>query len=382
MKTISVKLIVIISLACVSVFGQNYGKIRGHSDGIAKIDKGGLSGLVDIKTKTIILKPAYKRLGNFSEGLAIASTDDDESLYNYSSKPNTTGFINKLGKVEIGFVYQDAKDFSEGLAAVKKKGKWGYINKIGKVVIPFSYEYADKLSEGVALVQQGSDDTKVFFIDKLGNKLSPKMNITGKLSGGVAKVISDRGCGYIDKTGSIIVPLEFSDCNEPKEGLLVFRAAQDLYRVSDNTGKKLFEVSAAEVSGYNEGLAQVTLDDKNTNLFIDETGKVVIPKQNLLANEFSGGLLGFTKKVSEGGSEREVTGYMDKTGKDVIVGDFTFTDKFNGDYALVAEGSYPNRNDYLIDKTGKCVLGCSGEVIKPASVKPKSGVKPAVKKSN
>ena len=44
--------------------------------------------------------------------------------------------------------YEDADSFNEGLAAVKKDGKWGYIDETGKTVIPFEYDYAFPFSEG------------------------------------------------------------------------------------------------------------------------------------------------------------------------------------------------------------------------------------------
>jgi len=48
--------------------------------------------------------------------------------------------------------YEDAQEFSEGLAAVKKDGKWGYIDETGKVVIPFQYDVAYVFNEGCAVV--------------------------------------------------------------------------------------------------------------------------------------------------------------------------------------------------------------------------------------
>lgn len=48
--------------------------------------------------------------------------------------------------------YEAAQPFSEGLAAVKKDGKWGYIDKTGAVVIPFQYDRAYVFNEGYAIV--------------------------------------------------------------------------------------------------------------------------------------------------------------------------------------------------------------------------------------
>lgn len=52
--------------------------------------------------------------------------------------------------------YEDAGQFSEDLAAVKKDGKWGYIDHDNNVVIPFQYELAYDFSEGYAVVAKSS----------------------------------------------------------------------------------------------------------------------------------------------------------------------------------------------------------------------------------
>ena len=48
--------------------------------------------------------------------------------------------------------YEDARAFSEGLAAVKKDVKWGYIDHDNNVVIDFQYDVAYDFSEGKAVV--------------------------------------------------------------------------------------------------------------------------------------------------------------------------------------------------------------------------------------
>lgn len=52
--------------------------------------------------------------------------------------------------------YEDARSFSEGLAAVKQGGKWGYIDTDGKTVISFQYDMAQRFSEGLAVVGKAS----------------------------------------------------------------------------------------------------------------------------------------------------------------------------------------------------------------------------------
>ena len=40
--------------------------------------------------------------------------------------------------IVIDYTYQDARDFHEGLAAVKSNDRWGYIDYLGRIAIPQS----------------------------------------------------------------------------------------------------------------------------------------------------------------------------------------------------------------------------------------------------
>lgn len=50
------------------------------------------------------------------------------------------GYVSRSLRLEIALLYENAKDFSDGMAAVKKDGKWGYINEGGVTVIPFEFD--------------------------------------------------------------------------------------------------------------------------------------------------------------------------------------------------------------------------------------------------
>ena len=92
------------------------------------------------------------------------------------------GYADASGKVIIPCKYDNALDFSEGLAAVnigaaaedfmgvafpmKFGGKWGYINEKGEVVIPLQYEEAKPFSNGKVEVKAGEN---WLIIDTKGN---------------------------------------------------------------------------------------------------------------------------------------------------------------------------------------------------------------------
>lgn len=59
---------------------------------------------------------------------------------NGASENAKWGYVNEYLFLDIALIYSGAEDFSEGMAAVCKDGKWGYINTDGVEVIPFGYE--------------------------------------------------------------------------------------------------------------------------------------------------------------------------------------------------------------------------------------------------
>lgn len=107
--------------------------------------------------------------------------------------------FSKNGTLVIDAVYDDAGSFSEGLAPVKKNGKWGYINKTGHSVIPYKYEAAGSFSEGYAVVKMFD---KYGFIDAEGKGLTPlKYDKADRFRDGLATVwLADKE-GKIDKAG-------------------------------------------------------------------------------------------------------------------------------------------------------------------------------------
>lgn len=83
--------------------------------------------------------------------------DSDEWAMSYENFTEYVyGFIHiKDTALSIPAEYGEAHAFSEGLAAVKKDGKWGFIDADNQPVIDFKYDYARSFRQGQAIVQQG-----------------------------------------------------------------------------------------------------------------------------------------------------------------------------------------------------------------------------------
>ena len=188
----------------------------------------------------------------------------------------------------IDYSFEHASLFSEGLAAVRKDGKWGYIDTTGNVIIPFEYdplpgaETAGAFSDGVVDIRKNGEkmvidkngdqlfthtyaepllfyngisfatpravytyDEQVYLINK-SNEVLMEMEYITRLQDstrtifcdGLAKVFEINESrnyigGYMDTSGTLIVPIEFMNTsdrplNNFNEGLAAVRKHGDL----------------------------------------------------------------------------------------------------------------------------------------------------------
>ncbi|MBF0500215.1 MAG: WG repeat-containing protein [Candidatus Riflebacteria bacterium] len=81
------------------------------------------------------------------------------------------GFIDSKGNIAVKPIYDNAWDFSSGLAGVKKGDKWGFIDITGKEVIPLEYESVESFhndEEPVKAVRDGVPG----LVDRMGTFLT------------------------------------------------------------------------------------------------------------------------------------------------------------------------------------------------------------------
>lgn len=122
---------------------------------------------------TVKQELAWKNKDGTLEKVKSSELSLDEGLYpvkSFNSKAENTngtqfGYIDNSLMLDIALVYDDAKDFSCGLAAVKSGGKWGYINSDGIKKIPMSYSDCRAFKNSLAVV---SRDGKWGIIDTTG----------------------------------------------------------------------------------------------------------------------------------------------------------------------------------------------------------------------
>lgn len=109
------------------------------------------------------------------------------------------GYIGEKLQLEIALLYDDARDFGSGLAAVRQGENWGYINENGVTAIPFDFQ-------SVAELDAMSRDTAFIFTN------------------GIAPVKKNGLYGIMNTSGETIVGFEFAAILPGKNGTFIAKS--------------------------------------------------------------------------------------------------------------------------------------------------------------
>jgi ankyrin repeat protein len=246
----------------------------------------GAYGYIDKSGKWAI-KPRYQDALEFSEGLArVAVSGFDWKTYAY-------GFIDKSGKLAIPGPFDLAFGFHEGYAIVAagKPGsrKYGFIDTSGKIVIPCQYRDAQNFFDGLAAVELAAG--KWVFIDKTGTQAIPAQfeGCTWNFTDGLVGVKAGGKWGFIDKRGAFVIPPQFENVSMWgfRESLAAVQAAGK-WGFIDKKGTLVIAPRFEDARLFSEGFAAVKSDGQWG--YIDKTGTLVIAPQFSGAYGFSNGL--------------------------------------------------------------------------------------------
>lgn len=182
--------------------------VGGFMDGIAKVGIGKKPNKTMVLTNGANMDPPYMKFVTFSGN---QSSDTATAFYH----------IRRDGSRVEKNNYDNAGDFSEGLAAVAKydvKGvlKWGYVDTEGKVVIPLAWDTASRFKDGIAIV---SRDGLYGAIDTAGELVIPlSFERLYMFSEDLAIVHKDGKQGYIDRTGNMVIPAQWDSAGSFTDG--------------------------------------------------------------------------------------------------------------------------------------------------------------------
>ncbi len=98
-------------------FNKKFDRAYDFSEGLALVEINDRFYYIDTKGRIALNGTSFKYMnGPFKEGFAYAINEDKKY-----------GFINKKGEWVIPPQFEEARSFSDGVAAIKINGKWGFI---------------------------------------------------------------------------------------------------------------------------------------------------------------------------------------------------------------------------------------------------------------
>ncbi len=318
----------------------------------------------------------FQTANSFREGYASLS------IKRANEPISKFGYINKEGKKAIDFQFDEVKDFSEGLAAVRIGVHWGYIDMSGTHIIPSQFDEVYSFSEGVACVGIGPAKSRKYgYIDKNGkyiinpqfdepDRFANEFLVVKQKSQEKSKTVVKYGYRYLGSNKEKFGRNEDKDFpfvyDEAylftKDGLarvkqgktyVYIRSDEEVIESVSETSEWIPDesetqaVTYAEASDFSEGFAFVKYDkassgsgtaeeaDSSENKvvnfdqygYINTEERVVINPQFDFADDFSHGLARIGKQ--EEGSNTIKYGYINTGGKVVVGPQFDFADDFS-----------------------------------------------------
>ncbi len=300
--------------------------------------------MIDLKFNDHI-ESKYKYIGEFHEGLARVQNPETEKW----------GYIDKQGNEVIPCQFEDAYDFSEGLAATKKLSGWGYIDKDDKIVIGHNFKYVRNFSEGLAAVKD-ERSSNWYYIDKCNMvKSQGDFEHVYDYHDGRAVVYEKDGTAALaDINGEYECTFDYVSNFE--DGVSVIRQSTKFMTVDKDlvVQKALVDSGLSQLSDYIScGMFRVSA--KPGVGYLDKNLELKIPAMYRSGRDFSDNMA----VVSFGGDTISI---IDKNGKNI-----TFSKKYQ--YSQIkdfSEGLAAVKNAKTglwgyINKQGKEVIPCQYE---------------------
>lgn len=222
------------------------------------------AGLINNKGEWVF-KPIPNQEGggiDFRDGLARICT------YNEAGEPEKSGYINNKGEwvIEPNFEYSD--HFSEGLAAVKLKGKYGFINTKGEMVIEpkFIFDIDAEFKNGIAIVYLPAPFPYIMgkcgIINTKGEWIFKPISEKGTFfEDGIAPIEIGGKTGYINTKGEWVI--EPYTKKKGKKKTASVKAPKETKLLEEKTQKK---TSSVEVPEEYKGLPIIEIKTKKVNV--------------------------------------------------------------------------------------------------------------------
>lgn len=258
-------------------------------------------GYID-KTGIIIIEPQFYNFRGIDGRYNVHKDDYDfhEGLSCVGVEVGDTikyGFINNKGDFILDPIYDEARNFYDGLASVTIDNKKGFINKKGEFAFEHDFDIIENFSEGLAYFEKRTTDKKdnyfiSGFIDHKGQIRIKDIRLPAIRTFEEGYVGAGYDNKFIDKDGNDYIASEdYIIHSNFSEGMAVI--SQGLkYGFIDKNGEMVIRPRFEKAKVFSEGLAAVQLKGKWG--YIKKDGSLAIPFEYDFAFNFSDGMAAFS----------------------------------------------------------------------------------------
>jgi S1-C subfamily serine protease len=173
--------------------------------------------------------------------------------------------------------YYDGADLIAAATTISGHEVWGYIDLSGKWIIPPQYDYAKAMQQDRGIVFKNMVWS---LIDATGTIVVKNVGVIAAEDYGFSEGVAlaresgpGHQFGYVDLNGTFVIPPQFDDAEEFREGLAPVSIAH-LWGFISHDGKFAINPSFKWASSFRRGRAAVCTDDGQLR-FVDRTGSLV-----------------------------------------------------------------------------------------------------------
>ncbi len=271
-----------------------------------------------------LLNDAGEKLGEAAYPEMMPMTCDRAAVYN----GKFWGYLGPDGLPAVPLQFLEARNFSEGLAAVRRENRWEYIDIHGKAVIPEQFERAEEFASGAAIVVAKGN---FGIIDQTGNYLvKPEYPYISKPPEGEHFfVCTDFETGLFHRRSGMIMPPIYDNINILPDGNIV--ATLDFKQgLFDPEGKILLPLAPKNLSYIGE--SNILSTDETSLSLYNSAGRKLIERDYLAVKPFSEGRAAFQNREGR-------WGFLDKDLNEVIPAVFSWVTNFKESQAAAEDES-------------------------------------------
>ncbi len=245
--------------------------VKLFSENLAAVEIDGLWGFTD-NNGIQVINPMYNEVGDFAEGKAWVKTITEGAKPGKKYQKITYTYINQENKTLITGKFKNVSNFKNGYAVVKLKRKYAIIDSTGKIVFKAKCSNIIPYNQyGLAYVYFKKGNITI--IDKIGKQNAAtkdlKIRDIGDFCEGYATIQTNKGFGYIDSTGSIVMEPVLSGAFDFHEGLARIKDGRKFGFI--NKKFKQYTTKYTACDDYRGGISIV--EEANNVYAIDLKGK-------------------------------------------------------------------------------------------------------------